>query len=272
MPNENGQYIALALVGCAHCKGLGTSGQGACICVDRSVFRIVLAKFRQCATGGHLVRPLNIDGTSGPQGRKVSNGRKNEEFCADVWLVAKRTLTNPTEWAVFRFFHLLGADWKLCGGRRLGMDKGAFFHVVYRVEQKLGRVFRELQPYPLYPIDEYFQGNTRHVAVGPCRVPEAPRPGNGPLRPPLAPRPVAPAPVPLAPVEALRTPEAVPAILDIADVPGQVRSWWAAGVSPRAIAARLNRMEVSPLRGSAWYASTVRAILIREQAPAKIAA
>jgi hypothetical protein len=270
MPNENGQYIALALVGCVRCKGLGTSGQGACICVDRSVFRIVLAKFRQCATGGHLVRPFNIDGTSGPQGHRVSNGRKNEEFCADVWLVAKRTLTNPTEWAVFRFFHLLGADWKLCGGRRLGMDKGAFFHVVYRVEQKMGRVFRELQPYPLYPIDEYFQGNTRRVAVLPFPVQPA-RLGT-PLRPPLAPRPVAPAPVPLATVKALRTPEAVPAILDIADVPGQVRSWWAAGVSPRAIAARLNRMEISPLRGSMWFASTVRAMLIREQAPAKLAA
>ena len=27
---------------------------------------------------------------------------------------------------------------------------------VYRIEQKLGRAFRELKPYPLFPLDEYF--------------------------------------------------------------------------------------------------------------------
>ncbi len=38
------------------------------------------------------------------------------------------------------------------------MDRGSFFHAVYRVEQKLGKVFRELQPYGLYPLTEYFHG------------------------------------------------------------------------------------------------------------------
>jgi len=55
---------------------------------------------------------------------------------------------------------LLGADWRLCT-RRLGMDRGNFFHMVYRIEQKLGRAFRELKPYALYPLDEYFHGPRR---------------------------------------------------------------------------------------------------------------
>ena len=38
------------------------------------------------------------------------------------------------------------------------MDRGNFFHAVYRVKQKLGKVFRELQPYGLYPLNEYFHG------------------------------------------------------------------------------------------------------------------
>jgi hypothetical protein len=61
---------------------------------------------------------------------------------------------------------LLGADWKLCS-RKLGIDRGNFFHAVYRIEQKLGRVFRELEPYPLFPVDEYFNGPSK---MGPARA------------------------------------------------------------------------------------------------------
>ncbi|MEQ1949057.1 MAG: hypothetical protein ABL995_17835 [Bryobacteraceae bacterium] len=61
---------------------------------------------------------------------------------------------------MFRYHFLLGADWKLCT-RRLGMDRGNFFHAVYRIEQKLGRAFRELEPYALFPLDEYYNGPSR---------------------------------------------------------------------------------------------------------------
>jgi hypothetical protein len=71
---------------------------------------------------------------------------------------------------------MLGADWKLCS-RKLGIDRGNFFHAIYRIEQKLGRVFRELQPYPLFPVDEYFQGPSRVITaptVLPPRKPPVP--------------------------------------------------------------------------------------------------
>jgi hypothetical protein len=73
---------------------------------------------------------------------------------ADFILVSKRTL-DELEYKIFRFHFLLGADWKLCC-RRLSVDRGDFFHHVYRIQQKLGRTFRELQPYALFPLDEYF--------------------------------------------------------------------------------------------------------------------
>jgi hypothetical protein len=72
---------------------------------------------------------------------------------------------DDSEHRLFRYHFLLGADWKLCA-RKLSVDRGNFFHAVYRVEQKLGRAFRELQPYALFPLDEYFNGPSRLVAGG----------------------------------------------------------------------------------------------------------
>jgi hypothetical protein len=92
-------------------------------------------------------------------------GRKDEEYIADFSLVSQRAL-DEFEKRLFRYHFLLGADWKLCA-RKLGIDRGNFFHAVYRIEQKLGRTFRELQPYPLFPLDEYFYGPSR---IGPVRA------------------------------------------------------------------------------------------------------
>jgi hypothetical protein len=55
----------------------------------------------------------------------------------------------------------LGADWKLCC-YKLKLERGEFFHEIYRIEQKLGRTFRELQPHALFPVDEYFNGTGRY--------------------------------------------------------------------------------------------------------------
>jgi hypothetical protein len=41
------------------------------------------------------------------------------------------------------------------------MDRGTFFHSIYRIEQRLGRVFAELEPYALYPPSEYLGGMIR---------------------------------------------------------------------------------------------------------------
>jgi hypothetical protein len=85
--------------------------------------------------------------------------RKREEFIADFCLVSQRTL-NEFDYKLLRYHYLLGADWKLCC-RKFQIDRGTFFHYIYRIENRLGRVFAELQPYALYPVDEYFSGITR---------------------------------------------------------------------------------------------------------------
>jgi hypothetical protein len=63
------------------------------------------------------------------------------------------------------------------------MDRGNFFHAIYRIEKLLGRAFSELQPYPLYPLDEYFGGTVRR---GPMRALDAiEERQNPPLQAPL---------------------------------------------------------------------------------------
>ena len=105
---------------------------------------------------------------------------------ADFCLVSRRLL-DDFEYRIFRFHFLLGADWRLCC-RQMGMDRGTFFHAVYDIEQKLGQAFAELEPYPLYPLDEYFGGVIHGCAVDsrppdPPRSPQgAPRRGSIPLR------------------------------------------------------------------------------------------
>ena len=96
---------------------------------------------------------------------------------ADFCLVSRRNLTE-TEHRLFRYHFLLGAEWMLCA-RKLGLSRGNFFHAVYRIEQKLGRVFRELQPYPLFPLDDYFNGPSRFVFAGALE----PKCAAAPLRP-----------------------------------------------------------------------------------------
>ncbi|HEY3456825.1 MAG TPA: hypothetical protein VGK64_19760 [Bryobacteraceae bacterium] len=60
----------------------------------------------------------------------------------------------------------------------MNLDRGTFFHEAYRIEQKLGRTFRELQPYALFPLDEYFNGSGRQpvAAVTDFRVKTEPTP------------------------------------------------------------------------------------------------
>jgi len=158
------ETLALAAAKCSQCAGYGlrtrnSDGSGEpCGCVLRAIFRKCYERFEECATEtdhtGWLVPDMgasrDLPGTW---------SRKNEEYVADFLLIAKRTLT-PEENQLFRFRFVLGADWKLCC-RRMKLERGDFFHQIYRIQAKLGRVFRELQPYGLFPADEYFGSGMR---------------------------------------------------------------------------------------------------------------
>lgn len=158
------EVVALAKETCTQCQGFGLREQmkkGAaapCNCVLREVFRICYRRFRFCATQEKHISRVRLEQVNGKDHRQTW-GMKNEEYMADFVLVTRKAL-DEFESMLFRYHFLLGADWKLCC-RQMKIERGIFFHAVYRIEQKLGRVFRELQPYSLYPLDEYFGGAVR---------------------------------------------------------------------------------------------------------------
>jgi hypothetical protein len=153
------EALTLAAISCTQCHGLGlrTNRDGSahpCNCVLRSIFRVCFNRFRHLVEKEKRYTRASLE-ASPKTGRRAMWGRKDEEYVADFLLVTRRTL-NEAEYQLFSWHFLLGADWKLCT-RRLKMDRGDFFHAVYRVQQRLGRTFRDLKPYPLYPLEDYFE-------------------------------------------------------------------------------------------------------------------
>jgi hypothetical protein len=158
------ETIGLSNVKCTKCEGAGLrpgpqrNGKAPCNCVLRNIFRACLKRFYFCAAN----EPYRSKVTLMPcQGMDVNCTwtRTSGDYMADFYLVAKRVLTED-EFKIFRYHFLLSADWKICC-RRLSIDRGTFFHAVYRIEQKLGRAYREIRPYSLFPTDEYFGGTIR---------------------------------------------------------------------------------------------------------------
>jgi hypothetical protein len=152
--------IGLAKASCTYCHGDGirlvqNGKEVPCNCVYRAIFRVCYNRFRECLVLAEHTSSVSLEFCRGRDTR-CSYSRKREEFTADFCLVSRRVL-DDLEYALFRYHFLLGADWKLCC-RQLKIDRGNFFHAVYRIEQKLGRAFAELQPYSLYPPREYFGG------------------------------------------------------------------------------------------------------------------
>jgi hypothetical protein len=164
------EVLALAKESCTQCQGSGlrtSSKQGTnspCNCVFRAIFRACYRKFRHLAQQEKHISRVRLELVINGKEHRQTWGMKDEEYMADFLLVTRRTL-DETEYKLFNYHYLLGADWKLCC-RRLKMERGDFFHEVYRIQRKLGRVYRELEPYSLFPLDEYFGGAVR----GPKRI------------------------------------------------------------------------------------------------------
>jgi len=157
--------IGLSRVACVRCEGAGVRTvwkikEAPCNCVFRAVFRACFNRYRECVEVGKYSSAVSLEFSQGKDGGRTY-GRKIEEYMADICLVARRTL-DEDEHRAFRFYFLLGADSKLCC-KRLKVDRGNFFHMVYRVEEKLGRAYAEVRPYALYPVADYFAGTVRRI-------------------------------------------------------------------------------------------------------------
>jgi hypothetical protein len=64
------------------------------------------------------------------------------------------------------------------------IERGGFFHAVYRIEAKLGLAFLQTRPYPVFPLDGYFQRETRAIDIRPFPGFSAAPVALSPLRPP----------------------------------------------------------------------------------------
>src|SRR5262249_8614038 len=130
------ETLALAAPTCTTCVGMGlrvgrNEKAHPCNCVLRAIFRACWRRFRECSTREKYMSRVTLDLVPGKD-RRGSWSRKDEEFTADFYLVSKRNLSEE-EFRIFRYHFLLGADWKLCC-RKLRIDRGNFFHAVYRIE------------------------------------------------------------------------------------------------------------------------------------------
>ena len=174
--------LALARQRCELCHGLGRVGDSfstPCRCVLRSIFRLCHERFIDCVKGEKFTSVVKLDLHNGPE-RRGTWSFKHEEYMADFILLAHRTLS-AEDYRLFRYRFLLGADWRLCA-EKMRMDRGTCFNRIYSMMQRLGRAFAETEPYPMFPLSEYFYASHRGEAVKPC---EPPASGPKPVRPPV---------------------------------------------------------------------------------------
>lgn len=158
---DHARVFSLAVQQCTKCRGGGLligrkMRMEPCGCVTRKAFNICLGKYHSIQACQDRLRGATPVISPGGRDRRFTWSRKSEEFLADFYLLAKRTL-NPQEWGIFNLFMLQGQNWRFCT-RELNIDRRGFFHRVYQIQDKLGRVFMETKPYALFPIDQYFGG------------------------------------------------------------------------------------------------------------------
>ncbi len=173
--------IGIANAACTSCQGLGlvmdrSDREVPCDCTLRAIFRACLTGFVECVALGERTASVSWEPCYGPTGGRVFS-RKREEFIADFLKVTERALTEE-EHRIFRYHFLLGADYYLCC-QKLNMDRGSFFHALYRIEEKLGRTYAQLKPYALYPLRDYFGGQVEKA--GPLPLAPASQRGRGRL-------------------------------------------------------------------------------------------
>jgi hypothetical protein len=159
--------IGLASESCCYCKGDGMRDiyedkQAPCNCVFRAAFRACYDRFRESVIAGEQPGNVGWEIIGGPGGRRMYS-RRHEEYAADFTLIARRTL-DDSDYRIFRIYHLLGADWRIAA-KYFGLDRGNFWHAIYRIEQRLGRAYCEVEPYALFPLDEYFGWTFRKGAA-----------------------------------------------------------------------------------------------------------
>jgi hypothetical protein len=144
-------WIALANsdMQCRQCFGSGRRARSVCNCVHRSIFSQCLERYILCAENSERFNRIAVLEVSA--GGRLLVGLKCAEYAADFELAARRVLT-PRQQELLRIHFLESKPWKEAAPL-LRMNRGEFFHEVYRTESILGK---ELARAGVYPLDEYF--------------------------------------------------------------------------------------------------------------------
>ncbi|MCC7497335.1 MAG: hypothetical protein IT160_07145 [Bryobacterales bacterium] len=115
-----------------------------------------LTAYKDLADRGYLAHARYV---IDPHTKRTCYEMPNVDFRADFETTVKRTLT-ARQWRIFTLYFVSEIDWPAIAAE-LGMDRGQFFHEVYRIEAKLGRRLAELEPYSLFPIGRYFTASPK---------------------------------------------------------------------------------------------------------------
>lgn len=135
----------LSSTACPRCAGGGYANDAEiCHCVFRRIFETCHRRYEQTAS---MATGVLVTG--------ITCSRPAEEYAADFVLVGRRALQQrPLLLAVFNLYIVDGLPTQMCL-RKLKIAQNVFFRRVFQIKQELGRAFREVRPYPLYPINEY---------------------------------------------------------------------------------------------------------------------
>ena len=152
----SGELLMAAFQRCTKCYGLGYTlypGPKVCNCALRGIFKVCyqrynLLRFKQESALTHLCYRKT----------SVRTGfvwcRQDEEYIADFYLLTRRSLS-LRDLELWKLYFEQGRPWGVCAAV-LRTNRGNFYHGVYKIEQTLGRLLWELEPYPLFPLYGYF--------------------------------------------------------------------------------------------------------------------
>lgn len=155
MPHTQTEDMILAAEDCTLCRGFGQIRNqvrtNTCSCVHRAVFRECTERYQSIQFEPRMSK-VRYDFARGNQ--RVLFSRPNEEYCADFLLLARRVLPE-TEHMLFRLRYLANAPWQVVA-EKLGYNAGRYWHEMYRMQARFGQALRDVRPFPLYPVQEYF--------------------------------------------------------------------------------------------------------------------
>lgn len=93
--------------------------------------------------------------------------RPSAEYVADFESISLKATRTDLQRNILQLHFLSGHDYKFCHAKALKIDPqltcGQWWHELYMMQENIGFRLATVQPYRLFPLDEYFGINTTKV-------------------------------------------------------------------------------------------------------------